>query len=104
MLQAMDVRVFLDESRKLRFGTEEPRRPSDYIRSNVRITFMSDKLAMRMRDSAGVDTLMWASDYPHGESTFPHSREIIARQLAGIPDDERERMLYGNTARMYGFA
>jgi predicted TIM-barrel fold metal-dependent hydrolase len=104
MLQAMDVRVFLDESRKLRFGTEEPRRPSDYIRSNVRVTFMSDKLAMRMRDSAGVDTLMWASDYPHGESTFPHSQEIIARQLAGIPGDDRERMLYGNTARMYGFA
>jgi len=104
MLQAMDVRVFLDESRKLRFGNEEPRRPSDYIRSNVRVTFMSDKLAMRMRDTCGLETLMWASDYPHGESTFPHSREIIARQLNGIPAAECDQLLFGNTQKMYGFA
>jgi predicted TIM-barrel fold metal-dependent hydrolase len=104
MLQAMDVRVFLDESRKLRFGSEEPRRPSDYIRSNVRITFMSDKLAMRLRDSIGVGSLLWGSDYPHPESTFPQSRAVIERQLAGIPADERARMLCGNTAELYGFA
>jgi predicted TIM-barrel fold metal-dependent hydrolase len=104
MLQAMDVRVFLDESRKLRFGSEEPRRPSDYVRSNVRITFMSDKLAMRLRESIGVGSLLWGSDYPHPESTFPHSRAVIGRQLAGIPAAERAQMLAGNTAELYGFA
>jgi len=104
MLQAMDVRVFLDPSRKLRFGDEEPRRPSDYIRSQVRVTFMSDKLAVRLRDSIGVDGLLWASDYPHPESTFPNSRAVIDRQLAGVPPGERARLLSGNTAKLYGFA
>jgi predicted TIM-barrel fold metal-dependent hydrolase len=104
MLQAMDVRVFLDESRKLRFGKEEPRRPSDYIRSNVRITFMSDKLAMQLRESLGPGALHWASDFPHAEGTFPHSRAVIDRQLAGVPGTERAELLWGNTAKLYGFA
>lgn len=104
MLQAMDVRVFLDETRRLRFGSEQPRRPSDYIRSNVRITFMSDKLAMRMRESIGVECLLWGSDYPHPEGTFPHSRAVIERQLADVPGEERERLLWRNTAELYGFA
>ena len=38
-----------------------------------------------MRDLIGVETLMWGSDYPHTESTFPRSREILAEILEGVP-------------------
>lgn len=103
MMQAMDVRVFLDASRKLRFGDEEPLRPSEYVRRNVRITFMSDKLAIRLRDVIGVEALLWASDYPHPESTFPASRAVIERQLKEVPAGEQEQLICGNTARLYGF-
>jgi predicted TIM-barrel fold metal-dependent hydrolase len=47
--------------------------------------------------------MMWGSDYPHSESTFPQSRKILAEILAGVPDDERARIVGGNTARVYGF-
>jgi predicted TIM-barrel fold metal-dependent hydrolase len=32
--------------------------------------------------------MMWGSDYPHSESTFPQSRKILAEILEGVPDDE----------------
>jgi predicted TIM-barrel fold metal-dependent hydrolase len=51
--------------------------------------------------------MMWGSDYPHSEATFPQSREI----LAGLPDDEQAKpapdrdpgIAGGNTARVYNF-
>jgi predicted TIM-barrel fold metal-dependent hydrolase len=46
---------------------------------------------------------MWGSDYPHSESTFPKSREILAQILAGVPQDERARIVGQNAARLYNF-
>ena len=43
---------------------------------------------MRMRDVIGVETLMWGSDYPHTESTFPRSPEILADILSGVAPAE----------------
>jgi predicted TIM-barrel fold metal-dependent hydrolase len=47
--------------------------------------------------------MMWGSDYPHSESTFPQSRKILAEILAGVPDDEQAKIACGNTARVYNF-
>jgi hypothetical protein len=55
--------------------------------------------------------MMWDSDYPHSESTFPQSRKILAEILAGVPDDEQAKpapdhdpgIAGGNTARVYNF-
>ncbi|HEX5500599.1 MAG TPA: amidohydrolase family protein, partial [Thermomicrobiales bacterium] len=54
-------------------------------------------------DVIGVDNMMWGSDYPHSESTFPQSRKILSEILAGVPDDEQARIAAGNTARVYHF-
>ncbi len=45
----------------------------------------------------------WGSDYPHSESTFPPSRQILAEILAGVPDDEQAKIAGGNTARVSNF-
>jgi predicted TIM-barrel fold metal-dependent hydrolase len=47
--------------------------------------------------------MMWGSDYPHGESTFPRSRQILSEILAGVPADEQAKIMGGNTARVYKF-
>jgi predicted TIM-barrel fold metal-dependent hydrolase len=57
-----------------------------------------------MRDVIGVETLMWGSDYPHTEATFPRSREILAEILAGVPASEVRAIVCDNAARLYGFA
>ena len=40
----------------------------------------------------GVDNTIWGSDHPHAELTFPHSRQILAEILAGVPDDEQAKI------------
>ncbi|HIB12697.1 MAG TPA: amidohydrolase [Dehalococcoidia bacterium] len=77
--------------------------PSDFFHSNVYLSFQEDDIGIRLRDVIGVDQLMWGSDYPHAESTFPKSREILDRILEGVPQDEKARIVGTTTARLYGF-
>jgi predicted TIM-barrel fold metal-dependent hydrolase len=78
-------------------------RPSDFFHRNVVLSFQEDAVGIRLRDTIGVDNMMWGSDYPHSESTFPRSRQILAEILAGVPEDEQARIVGGNTARVYRF-
>ena len=75
--------------------------PSDFFRENVYISFQEDGLGIRLRDVIGVDCMMWGSDYPHAESTFPRSQEIIDEILKGVPQEERAKIISGNVARLY---
>ena len=85
--------------------------PSDFFRCNVVLSFQEDAIGIRVRDVIGVDNMMWGSGYPHSESTFPRSRQILAQILAGVPDDEQAKpasdhdpgIVGGNTARVYSF-
>ena len=77
--------------------------PSDFIHNNVFFAFQEDDLGIQMRHKIGVDNLLWGSDYPHAESTFPKSREIIERILEGVPEDEKAKIAGENTARLYHF-
>jgi predicted TIM-barrel fold metal-dependent hydrolase len=80
-----------------------PHRPSEYWHSNcyVGATGMSRREA-EARHEIGVDRIMWGSDYPHLEGTFPHTAESIRKTYAGMPADEVALILGGNAARCYG--
>src|SRR5262245_2956794 len=78
-------------------------RPSDFFHRNVVLSFQEDAIGIRLRDVIGVDNMMWGSDYPHSESTFPQSRKILAEILAGVPADEQAKIVGTNTARFYNF-
>jgi predicted TIM-barrel fold metal-dependent hydrolase len=77
--------------------------PSDFFRRNVFIGFQEDDLGIELRHHVGVENLLWGSDYPHAESTFPRSREILERILQGLPDEERAKIAGGNAAKLYRF-
>ena len=77
--------------------------PSDYFRRNCFASFQEDGVGIRVRDVIGLDALMWGSDYPHTESTFPRSREILGEILAGVPVDEAMRIVSRNAAELYHF-
>jgi predicted TIM-barrel fold metal-dependent hydrolase len=47
---------------------------------------------------------MWASDYPHTDSTFPNSRHAIEETLGALPEGDRRKITATNCARLYGFA
>jgi predicted TIM-barrel fold metal-dependent hydrolase len=67
----------------------------------VYATFQDDVPGMRCRDLIGVERLMWGSDYPHFDSTFPKSCEAIERNFAGVAEAERRLVLSENMIRVY---
>ena len=75
--------------------------PSDFFHRNVFISFQEDTLAIRDRHIVGVDNLAWGSDYPHHESTFPRSRQILEEILADCTEEEKAKIAGGNAARVY---
>lgn len=77
--------------------------PSDYFRGQVFVSFQEDALGIRDRALIGIDGLMFGSDYPHTESTFPRTAAVLAETLAGVPADDVERIVARNCAELYGF-
>ena len=75
--------------------------PSDFFHNNVFIGFQEDGLGIRDRHIIGVDQLMWGGDYPHVESTFPRSRQIIEEILVDCTEEEKAKIAGGNAARVY---
>ena len=57
----------------------------------------------KVRYKIGVDRIMWGQDYPHGEGTYPYTREALQNTFAGVPTDEVALMVGGNAAEVYGF-
>ena len=75
--------------------------PSDFFHRNVFVGFQEDALGLRLRDIIGVDNLQWGNDYPHTESTFPKSREILEKILVDCTEEEKAKIAGGNAARVY---
>jgi predicted TIM-barrel fold metal-dependent hydrolase len=82
----------------VQFGDLEP---VDVLRRNFWFTTFNDELSMSLRHLAGVDHIMIEVDYPHSDSTWPDSQEILARQLADVPEAEVERMTHANAIELY---
>jgi predicted TIM-barrel fold metal-dependent hydrolase len=78
--------------------------PSFYVKRQVACTFMFDPVAVKMRHTTGLDSLMWGNDYPHAEGVFPNSQDMVAKQFEGVPDAEIDQMVFGNAARVFGLS
>ncbi len=79
-------------------------RPSEYWARQCHIgsSFMRPAEAA-LRHAVGVDRIMWGSDYPHREASFPFSREALRIAFAGVDPVEVQAMIGANAARLYGF-
>ncbi len=78
--------------------------PSWYIRRQVHATFQDDPVALHNLPLTGVDCLLWGNDYPHPESVYPDSNQVLDRLLTGIGDDDARAIVGGNAARRFRFA
>ena len=78
--------------------------PSTYFKRQFWATFEDDRAGILTRELVGVDRLMWGSDYPHTEGTFPYSQEQIMRDFMGVPEAEVYQMVTSNAAQLYGLA
>lgn len=76
---------------KQRFWTKSPLKemPSFYMDQNVYGSFIHDRIGIELRNAPGGRNIMWSSDYPHSETTFPESHACMDRDFAGVPQSER---------------
>ena len=82
-------------------GQELKRLPSDYFKEHIYLTFQDDWIAFKMKHMLNTERLMWANDFPHSDSTWPWSQEILARHTQGLTEHERNRICFDNVRDLY---
>ncbi len=75
--------------------------PSEYIKSNVFMTFQDDYMAWRNLDYMNYKQLLWANDYPHSDSTWPNSQALLADHAKGVAPHKLQAILRENTASLF---
>lgn len=79
------------------------RRPSDIMRDQVMASFQNDPGFVYTLKGMPDHAILYATDYPHSEGTFPYSQDVVESFLA-MPDatDEQKRNILGlNAARLF---
>jgi predicted TIM-barrel fold metal-dependent hydrolase len=80
-----------------------PEPPSFYLRRQVHATFQDDPVGIHNLALTGPDCLLWGSDYPHEEGTYPHSRETVDRLSAGLDEATTAKVFRDTAARLFDF-
>ncbi len=75
--------------------------PSYYFDQNVYASFISDPIGVQLRHQPGGRNIMWSSDYPHSETTFPHSHKTIEQNFRGVPHAERDWIIAGCAKKFF---
>ncbi len=114
ILTEVGVGWMLEKLRVLEFKAADPifahftkglsKGPTGYFEQNCFIgaSFLRPHEA-KFRHDLGVDKLMWGSDYPHLEGTWPKTMKELTETFGGFPEPEVRAMLGGNALRIYGF-
>jgi predicted TIM-barrel fold metal-dependent hydrolase len=83
-------------------GRELKRMPSEYFRENIYLTFQDDWTAFQMAHLCNPRRLLWANDFPHSDSTWPESQELLAEHTRDVSPELKRMILRDNSAELYG--
>ena len=89
-----------DHHRRLSPKLDEP--PSFYFHRQFWATFEDDRPGILTLPMLNVDHLMWSNDYPHTEGTWPNSARQIDKDMGGLPEPVRRKLVHDNAAALYG--
>jgi predicted TIM-barrel fold metal-dependent hydrolase len=83
-----------------------PEPPSSYVPDRVFACVFDDSVGLALRDHVGMGQIMFETDYPHADSTFPESKWVAEKMIAdsGLSPDEAYRFLRGNAIACYDLA
>jgi uncharacterized protein len=76
--------------------------PSTYFKTNAFFTYQDDRAGVLTTPVFGADNFLWASDYPHGVTTWPNSQATVDRNCAGIDPAVKRKLNRDNVAKLYG--
>jgi predicted TIM-barrel fold metal-dependent hydrolase len=75
--------------------------PGEYFERQIYATFFNDPPSRMVLEHWGTKNFMWSNDYPHPNSTWPKSREVIERDLGHLADGTKKRLLSQNVQELY---
>jgi predicted TIM-barrel fold metal-dependent hydrolase len=79
-----------------------PELPSDYFKRNCFASTLEHPGMLDFLVSIGLeDNLLWSSDYPHHEGSYPYSKLAIERQMRDLTDEQRAKILGENAVRIF---
>ena len=80
------------------------RLPSEQVDNRVFGCIFDDLVGLRQREQVGIDQILFETDYPHSDGTFPHSRKVAHSMFVevGLDADDCYKVLRGNAIRAYG--
>lgn len=78
-----------------------PQKPSEYVKRQVWATFQDDPVGPANYKFFGEDNYMWASDFPHADSTWPDSLHVIEKDFEGVPADVTQKIICDNACKLY---
>lgn len=103
VVQEMDYRYRgTPERRRSPEGVPLKELPSDVFRRQVWATYQRDFVGLHLVEFFGDGHMMWASDYPHPDGTWPDSREVIESETQHLAPDIKRKILRDNAATLYG--
>ena len=76
-------------------------RPAEYFQRNIWCSLIDDPIGGHMVDQIGVDRVVWSSDYPHYECSWPNSREYVERNFSGLPEETVRKITRENIIKLY---
>ena len=76
--------------------------PHEVWRRQFYATIEDDRPALATREFIGLDNLLWGSDYPHTDSTWPCSNEVLDELFDGIAAEQRTKITHANVRALYG--
>jgi predicted TIM-barrel fold metal-dependent hydrolase len=76
--------------------------PSEVIREHVHATFQHDKAVLLTLEVTGVESIVWGSDYPHLEGTWPDTKRILDDIFDGVDDATRRAITGGTLGERFG--
>jgi predicted TIM-barrel fold metal-dependent hydrolase len=79
-----------------------PERPSTYYRDHVHSCFFKDAVGVELLHHVGEDNVMFETDYPHQDGTWPHSPQAAAEQFGHLPAPLVRKLARGNAIALFG--
>ncbi len=77
-----------------------PEPPSTYYFRQMYGCFFDDEVGLEMLDRVGVSNVTFETDYPHSDSTWPHTEEVAQKLMGHLPDDVIRKLVRGNAIEM----
>jgi hypothetical protein len=77
--------------------------PSDLFRGHIYGCFIDEPFGASVIETIGVENVMVESDYPHTDSTWPSSIDVVLKQIAHLSPSDQYKVLRGNAERVFNF-